>query len=68
MSRLILSFFSFLSFYLLRTSTALAEWTPLIKATDFDGIRTDVLSTAAGIITILLIIAGLALLIRSIGR
>ena len=68
MSRLILSFFSFLSFYLLRTSTALAAWTPLIQATDFDGIRTDVLTTVSGIITIFLILAGLGLLIRTIGR
>lgn len=46
---------------------AYAEWTPLISVSDFTGIKTDVLATAGGIISIFLIIAGLAILIRSFG-
>lgn len=46
-------------------STAFAvEWTPLISAADFVGIRSDLLTTAGGIISLLLIIAGLALLYK----
>ena len=42
---------------------ALGEtWTPLISASDFTGIRTDLLTAVGGIIMLLLIIAGVALL------
>lgn len=47
---------------------AYAAWVPLIQATDFDGIRTDVLATVAGIVSILLIILGIGLFIKTIGR
>jgi len=43
-------------------------WTPLIATTDFDGIKTDVLTTAGGIISVLLIIIGIGLLVRTLGR
>jgi hypothetical protein len=54
--------------FLLVPQHVYAEWTPLIQATDFDGIKTDVLSTAAGVVTILLIIVGLGILIRALNR
>lgn len=48
---------------LLFPAQALAQtWTPLISASDFTGIRTDLLTAVAGIIALLLIIAGVALL------
>ncbi|MGD9686362.1 MAG: hypothetical protein AB7U43_05245 [Desulfobacter sp.] len=43
-------------------------WTPLINATDFTGIQTDVTTTAAGIVGILLIIVGIGLLVKVLGR
>lgn len=47
------------------TDRALATtYTPLISSDMFDGVRTDVNTAAAGIITILIIIVGLALLVK----
>lgn len=44
------------------------DWTPLIAATDFNGIRADVLTTATGIISIVLIVVGLGILVRVLSR
>lgn len=41
-----------------------STYTPLISSTMFDGVRTDVNTAATGIITILIIILGLALLVK----
>lgn len=41
-------------------------WTPLITSSDFDGVRTDLLTTVGGIVTLLFIILGLAVLYRVI--
>lgn len=46
-------------------SVALADWTPLITADDFDGIQTDVMTVAGGIISVTLIIIGVAYLVRA---
>lgn len=46
----------------------LPTWTPLIAGADFDGIRADVLTTATGIISVVLIVVGLAILIRAFSR
>ena len=43
-------------------------WTPLINADDFLGIQTDVTTTAAGIVSVLLIIVGIGLLVKVLGR
>lgn len=43
-------------------------WTPLIASTDFDGIKADVLTTAGGILAVLLVIIGVGLLVRVLGR
>lgn len=43
-------------------------WTPLIASTDFDGIKADVLTTAGGILSVLLVIIGVGLLVRVLGR
>ncbi|WP_420207984.1 hypothetical protein [Candidatus Electronema sp. JC] len=44
---------------------ALGEtWTPLITASAFDGPRIDMLTAVGGIITLLLIIAGIAFLAK----
>lgn len=53
---------------LLSPSLACADWTPLITATDFDGPRADVLTMAGGIVSLVLIIAGLGFLITTITR
>jgi hypothetical protein len=45
-------------------SAAWAVWTPLITSTDFDGIRTDLLTTVGGIVTLLFILLGLSVLYR----
>ncbi len=39
-------------------------YTPLISSSMFDGVRTDVNTAAAGIITILMIVVGLGLLVK----
>lgn len=46
----------------------LAAWTPLISTSDFDGIKTDVLATSGGIVAVLLIIVGIGLLVKVLGR
>ena len=45
-----------------------ATWTPLIASTDFDGIRSDVLVACGGILAVLLIIIGVGLLVKMLGR
>lgn len=49
-------------------SLAHAEWTPLISSTMFDGIKADLLTMVAGIVTIFFIILGLVMLMRAGGR
>lgn len=49
-------------------SAGLCAWTPLINTTDFDGIRTDITTVSVGIISILLIIVGIGLLVKVLGR
>lgn len=58
--------FAFVS--VLKGSVAIAAYTPLIVSTDFDGIRADVLTVAGGVISILLVIVGLALLMKTLSR
>lgn len=45
-------------------SESFAAWTPLISSGDFDGVRTDLLTTVAGIVTLLFIILGLGILYK----
>ena len=46
----------------------LAAWVPLISSDSFTGIQTDVTTTAAGIVSVLLIIVGIGLLVKVLGR
>ena len=43
-------------------------WQPMITSTFFDGVRTDMLAACAGILGLALIIFGLAMLMRTVGR
>lgn len=43
-------------------------WTPLIDASDFTGLQTDLLTASAGVITAILIVVGLGILIRMLTR
>lgn len=43
-------------------------WTPLINTADFTGIMTDVGTSATGIISIILVVIGLGILIKTLGR
>lgn len=45
---------------------ACAEYTSLVSADDFVGIRADVMATAVGIISILLVVVGLVMLVRAL--
>lgn len=56
------------AFVLGSASVASAEYVPLITAAQFDGIRTDVGTVAAGIISICLIVVGLGLLVKCLSR
>lgn len=40
------------------------EWTPLIQASYFDGIRADLITTVGGIVSCLLIVVGLGILYK----
>lgn len=44
------------------------EWTPLIDAGFFDGVRADMVLAAAGILSLALIIFGIAMLMRTVSR
>lgn len=51
------------------TAPAFAEWTPLINSADFTGIRTDLGTAVAGVITLVLIVFGVMMMVRTmIGR
>ena len=43
-------------------------WTPMISSTFFDGVQSDMLVAAGGILGLALIIFGLSMLMRTIGR
>jgi hypothetical protein len=49
---------------LLLPAPAFAAWTPLITASDFTGIHTDLLVAVAGVISLFLIIAGVHVLVK----
>lgn len=49
-------------------SKASAEWTPLITASTFTGIQTDLGTAAAGILACAAIILGICLLLKAIAR
>jgi hypothetical protein len=42
-----------------------AEWTPLITASNFTGVQTDVLTAGTGVLSIAVIILGLVFIIRT---
>ena len=46
----------------------LLAWTPLITSSDFTGIQTDVGTVVSGLITIFLVLAGFAVLVRVFTR
>nr|WP_319396467.1 hypothetical protein [uncultured Desulfobacter sp.] len=60
----ILSVVSLILFGITGLALATTEYTPLISSDMFDGVRTDVNTAAAGIITILIIVVGLGLLVK----
>ena len=45
---------------------AVVTWTPLITSASFDGVRADLLTTVAGIVSLLFILLGLGILYRVI--
>ena len=47
-----------------QSAFATVTWTPLIDATDFNGVRTDLLTTVSGIVALLFIVLGLGILYR----
>jgi len=47
---------------------AFADYTPLVTSATFDGVRTDVTTTAVGIISVLVIIVGVSLIARAFTR
>ncbi|MBT9175102.1 MAG: hypothetical protein DDT22_00776 [candidate division WS2 bacterium] len=57
----------FLVFASLIPSSAFA-WTPLIDSAAFDGIRTDVVTAATGIIIIGLIVLGVFMIMRAMSH
>jgi hypothetical protein len=56
---------SFLTFF---PGVCFATYTPLVSSTTFDGVRADVTTTAVGIISVLIIIVGVALIARAFTR
>ena len=47
-----------------QSALATVTWTPLIDATDFNGIKSDLLTTVNGMVLLLFIILGLGVLYR----
>lgn len=62
--RRILSVVSLILLGITGHALATTAYTPLISSDMFDGVRTDVNTAAAGIITILIIVVGLGLLVK----
>ena len=60
----ILIFVSLVLFGITGRAFATTGYTSLISSDMFDGIRTDVNTAAAGIVTILIIVVGLGLLVK----
>ena len=52
----------------LPTMAQAEDWTPLISSTFFDGVRADMVLAAAGILGLSLIIFGVVMLMRTVGR
>lgn len=44
------------------------EWTPLVSSTMFDGVKADVVLTAGGMLALALIVFGLVMIMRTMGR
>ncbi|WP_319548092.1 hypothetical protein [Desulfogranum marinum] len=44
------------------------EWTPMISSAFFDGVRADLLVAVSGILSLVLIILGLAILTKAFGN
>ena len=44
------------------------EWTPMISSVFFDGVRADLLVAVSGILSLVLIILGLAILVKAFGN
>ena len=44
------------------------EWTPMINAAFFDGVRADLLVAVGGILSLVLIVLGLAILMKALGN
>jgi hypothetical protein len=49
-------------------NTMLMTWTPLVSASDFTGIQTDLSTVAAGLVTIALTIVGVFFVIKTLTR
>lgn len=55
---------TFMLFAFPLSAQATDTWTPLISAGIFDGVRTDLLTCVGGIVSCLLIVAGLGILYK----
>ncbi len=44
------------------------EWTPLIVAADFDGIKTDVMTCVAGLLSLAMIVVAVGVIYRIFSR
>ena len=55
-------------FQYFRNNPVLFAWTPLVSSSDFTGIQTDVGTVVTSMITIFIIIAGFAVLVRVFTR
>lgn len=65
---LFVCFFAVLGLLYFAPGHALAAWTPMIQAADFDGIRTDTLTAATGIIGLVVLIVGVVMIVRVLAR
>lgn len=62
------SLFAFLFLFFQVKAASAATWTPLIASADFDGIKSDVLTSAGGCLAVLLVILGVGMLLKILGR
>lgn len=52
----------------LKAFASTPSYTPLITSTTFDGVRTDVTTTAVGVISVVVIIVGVSMIVRAFTR
>ena len=66
MKRIFFTIFFILSLVFIPAFSFAVEWTPLVTETMFDGVRVDLLTAVGGVLSLTLVVVGVAVLIKII--